>query len=85
MALNWQRPFTAFLTFSVTLALSVILAWLFIDTKSVLPGILFHAVFNAWTQVFVSSENLTVLVVTIAISVFVAGYLRVRYGKELTV
>jgi len=85
MALNWQRPLTGLLTFGVTLALSVILAWLFINTKSLLPGTLFHAVFNAWTQVFITSENVTVLVLAIILSVLVAGYLVVRYGKELTV
>jgi len=85
VALNWQRPFTAFLTFSVTLALSVILAWLFINTKSVLPGTLFHAVFNTWTQVFVSGENVTALVWATVFSVIVAGYLVIRYGKKLTV
>jgi len=41
VALNWQRPLMAFLTFVVTLTLSVILAWLFINTKSVLPGLFF--------------------------------------------
>jgi len=85
IALNWQRPLTAFLTFGVTLTLSVILAWLFINTKSLLPGLLFHAVFNAWTQVFVSAENVTVLVWVIILSILVAGYLLVRYRKELTV
>jgi len=85
VALNWHRPLTGVLTFCVTLALSVILAWLFISTKSVLPGTLFHAVFNAWTQVFVSGENVTTLIWAIVFSVIVAGYLLIRYGKELTV
>jgi len=85
VALNWQRPLMAFLTFGVTLTLSVILAWLFVNTKSVLPGLFFHAMFNAWTQVFVSAENVTVLVWAIIFSVLVAGYLVARYGKEFTV
>jgi len=75
----------AFLTFVVTLMLSVILAWLFVNTKSILPGLLFHAMFNAWTQVFVSGETVTALVWAIIFSVLVAGYLVIRYGKELTV
>jgi len=85
VALNWQRPLMAFLTFVVTLMLSVILAWLFVNTKSILPGLLFHAMFNVWTQVFVSGENVTALVLAIIFSVLMAGYLVVRYGKEFTV
>ena len=85
VALNWQRPLMAFLTFVVTLTLSVILAWLIVNTKSVLPGTFFHAVFNAWTQVFVSGENVTALIWVIVFLVIVAGYLRIDYGKELTV
>ena len=85
VALNWQRPITGLLTFFVTLTLSVILAWLFVNTKSVLPGLLFHAVFNVWTQVFVSGENMIALLWAIILSVLVAGYLVVRYGKELAV
>jgi len=85
VTLNWKRPLTGLLTLGVTLTLSVILAWLLINTKSILPGLLFHAMFNAWTQVFVSGEIVTALVWAIIFSVLVAGYLVVRYGKELTV
>ena len=85
VALNWQRPLFGILTFCTTLALSVILAWLFVNTKSILPGLLFHGTFNAWTQVFVSAEGATVLVWALVFLVIVAGYLLVRYGKELTV
>lgn len=85
VALNWQRPLMAFLTFVATLILSIILAWLFINTKSLLPGTLFHAVFNMWVQVSVTGENVTVLIVAIILSVFVAGYLLMVYGKGLAV
>jgi len=85
VALNWLRPQTGLLTLGVTLTLSVILAWLLINTKNILPGVLYHAVFNAWTQVFVSGENVTALVWAIIFSVLVAGYLVICYGKELTV
>ena len=85
VALNWLRPSFGFLTFLVTLLISVIVTWLFVNTKSILPALLFHAVFNAWTQVFVTGENVIVLVASIVLLFIVAGYLRIRYGKELTV
>ena len=83
VSLNWQRPLFAILTFCATLVLSVILAWMFVNTKSILPGLLLHSTFNAWVQVFVTGENVSVLVVAIILFVFVAGFLFVRFGKEL--
>lgn len=85
VALNWQRPIFGFLTFCTTLALSMILAWMFINTKSILAGTFFHAVYNAWVQVFVIGGDMTILMVTTALIVCVAVYMVVRYGKELVV
>jgi len=42
-------------------------------------------VFNMWVQVSVTGENVTVLIVAIILSVFVAGYLLMVYGKGLAV
>ena len=83
VALNWQRPLFEILTFCSTIFLSVILAWIFINTKSILPGTLFHAMFNAWTQVFINAKNESVLAIAVVLSGLVAGYLFIRYGREL--
>lgn len=84
-ALYWQRPVFGLLASAVIMLISVILAWMFVNTKTIIPGTLLHAVFNTWTQVFINAENEILLVVVIVLLGLVAGYLFIRYGKELTV
>jgi len=85
VALNWQRSLFALLTFFVTLLLSVVITWLFVNTKSILPGLFLHASFNAWTQVFVVENNFVVLAVCIVLLICFVAYLMVRHGRELIV
>lgn len=85
VALYWQRPTFGLLASAVILLMSVILAWMFVNTKMILPGTLLHAVFNAWTQVFINAGNESVLVAVVVLELLLAGYLFIRYGKELVV
>lgn len=85
VALNWQRPLFGILTFCVTFLLSISLTWFFINTRSVLPGLFMHAVFNVWTQVFVVVDHVAVLEVSIVLLICFSGYLLARYGKGLIV
>jgi membrane protease YdiL (CAAX protease family) len=83
-ALYFQRPVFGALASVIILLLSVILAWMFVNTRKILPGTLLHAVFNAWTQVFVSGDSGEyLLVVMIVLLLVVCGYLLLRHGKGL--
>jgi membrane protease YdiL (CAAX protease family) len=85
-ALYWQRPSFGLMASLIILLVSVILAWIFVNTQKILPGTLFHAMFNAWTQVFVvgdSGERL--LVVVCVLLLIVCGYLLLLFGKGLKV
>jgi membrane protease YdiL (CAAX protease family) len=84
-ALYWQRPAFGLLTSVVIVLLSIVLAWMFINTSSILPGTLLHAIFNTWTQVFINPENASLLTVAILFIGLVAGYLFIRYRRGLVV
>jgi membrane protease YdiL (CAAX protease family) len=84
-ALYWQRPAFGLLTSVIIVLMSFLLAWLFVNTQRILPGTLFHAVFNTWTNVFVTAEDERLLMVAILLESLLAGYLLIRYGKELVV
>jgi hypothetical protein len=59
---------------------------MFVNTRKILPGTLLHAVFNAWTQVFVSGDSgESLLRVMIVLLLVVCVYLLMRYGKGLAV
>jgi membrane protease YdiL (CAAX protease family) len=81
-----HRPAFGLMTALMILSSSIILTWMFIATKKILPGTLFHATLNTWTQVFFSgSEGMLLLSGAIFIMLILAGYLVGRYGKGLGV
>lgn len=85
VALNWQRPVFGALSSLAIVLISVILAYMFANTKSILPGTLFHAVFNTWGYAFASGQGAeSMMAVVIALLGFVAGRLVLRYGKALS-
>lgn len=84
-AIYWQRPVFGLLASAVIILMSVILAWMFVNTKRIMPGTLLHAAFNAWTQVFINAENEFLLVIVIVFLGLFAGYLFTRYGRGLAV
>lgn len=85
-ALYVQRPVFGLLASAVIVLISVILAWMFVNTRKILPGTLFHALFNAWTQVFVTeATGERYLVVVGILLLVVCGVLLKRYGRGLTV
>lgn len=81
-----QRPVFGLIAFVAIIAISIILAWLFINTRKILPGVIFHAVFDGWTQVFAGGKNAEFVLGTVSfLLVFFAGYLIMKYGKELKI
>ena len=55
---------------------------MYVNMKSILLGMLFHAMVNAWTQVFVNAKQVIELEVSNLLLVVVAGFLFVRYRKD---
>lgn len=89
VALYWQRPIFLLLFFASILAGSVVLTWLFINAgRSVLLCTLFHAVFNTWTLVLLTtpfhqgSEGL--FAVNMVLLWIAVGILVARYSAELS-
>lgn len=81
-----QRPEFGVRVSAVIVLLSVILAWMFINTKNILPGTIFHAVFNSWINVFLIGDNPgDMLILAIALFGVVAGSLVRRSGVSLAV
>jgi membrane protease YdiL (CAAX protease family) len=85
IALNIHRPFFAALNFAFLVAISVILTWLFLRTRSVILTAVLYATFNTWLQVFLIGEKTEMqFMVPLAIIWLVAMYLIYRYGTSLS-
>lgn len=85
IALNIHRPFFAALNFAFLMAISVILTWLFLRTRSVILTAVLYATFNAWLQVFLIGEETELqFMVPLAIIWLAAMYLIYRYGTSLS-
>jgi len=84
--LYWDRPLFALVFIVLALALSVFLAWLFVHTGgSVLLCTLFHAVYNTWSQAFLTAQGSEgILAMTAVVLWVVVGFLVVRYGVDLS-
>jgi membrane protease YdiL (CAAX protease family) len=86
VALNWQRPVFGALSSVALVLISVILAYMFVNTSSILPGALFHALFNSWGYAFASGQGAeSIMTVVIALLGFLAGRLILRYGTTLSI
>lgn len=81
-ALYWQRPIFGLLASASIILMSVILAWLFVNTNSIWPGTLLHATFNTWTQVFVTPGREFLLGISILFTALVVGVLFIRYRED---
>jgi len=80
------RPVFGSLASVSILLISLILTWMYLNTKSILPGTLFHAAFNAWTQVFAGGTNAPLLlVIVIAFLAIIVIWLFNRFGRNLSV
>lgn len=85
LPLYWQRPVYAILNFPLTLGLSMVLTWLFLNTGGSVPlCTLFHAVFNTWAQVFLNTPGSEIMLVSAILVLWVfAGLLVLRFGLGL--
>lgn len=83
--LYWQRPLFALLFLAFTPAFSIIITWLFLKSKgSLLLITLVHATYNAWVQVFLTTNSEPIMAVSVGVSwVFVILLLN-RYGIRLS-
>jgi uncharacterized protein len=83
--LYWGRPVYMALNFILTLGLSILLTWLYLNTRgSVLLCALFLAVFNTWGQVYLCAEGAEMLLGTTTAVVWVfVGLLILRCGARL--
>jgi membrane protease YdiL (CAAX protease family) len=80
------RPVFGSLASVSILLISLILTWMYLNTKSILPGTLFHAAFNAWAQVFAGGTNAPLLlVIVIAFLAIIVIWLFNRFGRNLSV
>lgn len=79
-----QRPLFGIIAFVAILLISIILSWMFVNTGKILPGIIFHAVFDAWTQVFAGGPNAEwiLFIVTVLLAIYVM-YIFAQHGKDL--
>ena len=85
IALNLHRPYFAALNFAFLVAISVILTWLFLRTKSIILTTVLYAVFNTWLQVFlVGQDTEKQFMVPLAITWLAAMFLIYRYGTSLS-
>jgi len=73
LQLYWQRPGFAALFFTLILAISVIMTWLFIQTGgSVVATSLFHTVINTWSQALLAEQGTDDLFATLITLLWVA-------------
>jgi len=83
--LYWQRPLFAILFLAFTPALSIIITWLFLRSKgSILLITLVHATYNAWVQVFLTTNSELIMAVSVGVSWMVVIILLTRYGIRLS-
>ena len=83
--LYWQRPLFAILFLAFTPALSIIITWLFLRSKgSILLITLVHATYNAWVQVFLTTNSEFMWAVSVGVSWMFVILLLNRYGIGLT-
>ena len=82
--LYWREPTYLLLIFILSLALSIVMTWLFIGSgESILLTTLAHAVFNIWGQVFLPISIYILAIATALIGLW-ALFLVMRYGPCLT-
>ena len=83
--LYWQRPLFAILFLAFTPALSIIITWLFLKSKgSILLITLVHATYNAWVQVFLTTNGELIMAVSVGVSWMFVILLLTRYGVRLS-
>ena len=83
--LYWQRPLFAILFLAFTPALSIIITWLFLKSKgSILLITLVHATYNAWVQVFLTTNSEFIMAVSVGVSWMLVILLLTRYGIRLS-
>lgn len=86
--LYWQRPLEGLFFLAPILPISIILTWLFIESKeSVLITTAFHAVFNLGAQVLLTGESTNLLLgvetlILIGLAVFLVVRLREDYWQK---
>jgi len=82
--LYWQRPLEGLLFLAPILPISVIITWLFLESKeSVLITTTFHAVFNVGAQVLLTGDStLLLLGIETLILIGMALLLVARLGKD---
>jgi len=79
-----QRPVFGIIVFVAIILISIILSWMFVNTGKILPGTIFHAVFDAWTQVFAGGQNAEwILVVVTGLLAICVMFIFSRYGRDL--
>ena len=83
--LYWQKPLFAILFLAFTPALSIIITWLFLRSRgSILLITLVHATYNAWVQVFLTTNSELIMAISVGISWMVVIILLTRYGIRLS-